>query len=343
MPIVKKHRTGDLNVAYRPYRMDEVFGQERLVRLYSNHIEKKTLPHASMFTGSAGCGKTTFARIVALGMNCVTGHTANPCCECDSCIDTINLNSLAVMELDGVRAGTIDIIKDTLKDLPAAPLTGERYRILIIDEAHELSGKAENALLKFLEDCPIHVYILLCTNEPQKLKEVTRQRCKPIQFGRLENHYLYELIEQVAQFEGMDYKKEILKKIAEESEGTPRMALTFLQQIGAEGTWEDEAISMILNYGVEIDQADVYKFCKTLLNGSFRDSMTAYEKVKKIPTERIRINMTGFFAGCLRRARNTEVAEKYSEILDFISTPLYGPKPEHILVNNIFKIARILA
>ena len=341
-PMVRKRKIGDLNVAYRPYRMDEVFGNERLKRMFVNHIERQTLPHAIMFTGPAGCGKTTAARIIALGMNCETGHTANPCCKCNACRATINLNSLAVLEVDGVRSGNVDYVREMLKDLPAAPLGGERYRIVIIDEAHKLSGTAEEALLKFLEDCPPHVYIILCTNEPLKLKETTRQRCKPTQFGRLETHYLYDLVEQVAQFEGMNYRKDVLRKIAEEAEGTPRQALSFLQQIGAEGTWEDEAVSMVLNYGVEIDQANVYDFCKVLLRGNFQESMRAYEKVKKIPAERIRINMTGFFVGCLRRAHKLETARQYSTVIDLISTPIYGPKPEHRLINYIFKIAEVL-
>lgn len=341
-PMVCKRRQGDLNVAYRPYRMDEVFGNERIVRMFSNHITKKTLPHAMMFTGPAGCGKTTAARIVALGMNCETGHTPDPCCKCDSCTSTINLNSLAVLELDSTRSGNIDVVKSTLKDLGSSPLGGERYRILIIDEAHNLSGKAEDAFLKFLEDCPPHVYIILCTNEPQKLKLVTRQRCKTTQFGRLETHYIYDLIEQVAQFEGMTYKKDVLKKIAEASEGTPRQALTFLQMIAAEDSWEDEAVSMVLNYGVDIDQAEVYEFCKTLLKGSFKTSMNAYKKIKTVPAETVRINITGFFTGCLRNARSVEDARKYSQIIDIIKDPYYGPKPENILTNNIFKIAEVL-
>ena len=341
-PMVRKRKIGDLNVAYRPYRMDEVFGNDRLKRMFTNHIEKKTMPHAAMFTGPAGCGKTTMARIVALGLNCETGHTANPCCKCDACTSTINLNSLAVLELDSTRSGNIDIVKSTLKDLGSSPLGGERYRILIIDEAHNLSGKAEDAFLKFLEDCPPHVYIMLCTNEPQKLKIVTRQRCKPTQFGRLETNHIYKMIEQVAQFEGMDYRKDILMQIAEESEGTPRQALNFLQSISAEGTWDDEAVSMVLNCGVDIDQAEVYEFCKTLLKGSFRTSMEAYKGIKNVPAETVRINITGFFTGCLRNSRDVETARKYSQIIDFIKDPYYGPKPSNILTNNIFKISEVL-
>jgi len=294
---------------------------------------------------TGNCGKTTFARIVALGLNCETGVTSNPCCECATCKSTIALNSLSVLELDGARAGKIDIIRKVLNDLPSSPFGSDRFRVLIIDEAHKLSGDAEDALLKFLEDTPAHVYVILCTNKPEKLKDVTRQRCKPIQFSRLEIKPLYDLLEQVAQFEGMNYNKDILNKITEECEGTPRIALSFLQQINAEGTWSDEAVGFILSVGVELDQVEVIDMCRLLLRkgNQWQPVQKLFlELVKKIPVETIRIIANGFLSGCFKRANSIEDAIRFAKCVKIMSELYYGPKPEHIVLVRLFECYNII-
>jgi len=344
--FINKRRNGDLNVAYRPYRIDEIFGHDRIKRMVTGFLEKATLPHASLFTGPAGCGKTTFARIVSLGLNCETGVTPNPCCVCATCKSTIALNSLSVLELDGARAGNVDVVRKALNDLPSAPFGSDRVRVLIIDEAHRLSGPAEDALLKFLEDTPAHVYVILCTNESQKLKEVTRQRCKPIQFSRLEPKSIYKLLEQVAQFEGMPYKESILHKITEECDGTPRIALSFLQQIEAEGTWSDEGARFILSIGIELDQQEVFDMCKMLVNkkgGNWINVQDTFLTLcKKIPVETIRIVANGFLSGCFKHAKSLDDAFKFARCVEIISELYYGPKPEHLILVRLFRCYNII-
>jgi len=342
--MIRKRKEGDLNIAYRPYRMDEVFGNNRIKNLISGYLNKKTLPHASRFIGPAGCGKTTFARIVALGLNCETGITDNPCCVCPTCRAIINLNSLSVIELDGARARDIATVRKILNDLPAAPFGNDRFRILIIDEAHKLTTDAEEALLKFLEDTPAHVYVILCTNEPKKLKETTLQRCKPVQFSRLDTTDIFALLEQVAQFEGMNYNKEILQSIVEESAGTPRIALSFLQQINAEGTWSSEAASYILTMGVDIDAQEVVNLGKCLLSANTWSSVRdAYlEVTRKIPPENTRIALTGFLTGCLKRAHENEDARRYAKAAFIMSELYYGPKPEHRILMSVFRCYEVL-
>ncbi|KKL99519.1 hypothetical protein LCGC14_1813650, partial [marine sediment metagenome] len=156
--MIVKRGKGDLNKIYRPSKISEVVGNEVIKRTISKAMIKGTLPHAMLFTGQSGCGKTTMARVIALGLNCITDITAEPCCECVSCKATLNLNSFAVQELDGALTGNIDTVRNLLNNLPSAPMGGERFKIVIFDEAHNLSGKAEDALLKFLEDTPDHVY-----------------------------------------------------------------------------------------------------------------------------------------------------------------------------------------
>lgn len=344
--MIKKRemKNDDLNISYRPCRVDEVFGQDHAKNMISNYLINKTFPHSSMFIGPAGCGKTTFARIAAMGLNCESGITPNPCGVCSTCKSIINQNNLSVMELDGARTRNIDTVRRVLNDLSAAPFGTDRFRVVIFDEAHKLTNDAEDALLKFLEDTPSHVYIILCTNEPQKLKETTQQRCKPVQFVRLSGDMIFNLLEQVAQFEGMRYNKEVLKKIVEECEGTPRIALSFLQQINAEGTWADEAVSFILSAGVDVDQQEVIDLGKQLLQSSSWSPVKDLflDLVKKIPAETIRIALMGFIAGCLKRAHQYEEAVKYAKCTNILSELYYGPKPEHRLFVNIFRCYNIL-
>jgi len=343
--IVKRGR-GDLNKIYRPCKISEVVGHATIKKTIGNAITKGTLPHSLMFTGPSGCGKTTFARIIALGLNCKKGPTSEPCCKCDSCRAILDLNSLAVIEVDAGRTGDVGSIRKILDDLPAAPMGGEPYKIAIFDEAHKLGGKSssEDAILKFLEDTPEHVYLMLCTNEPQKLKDVTRNRCKTTQFTRLTNDNIYTLLEQVCQFEGFNYNKEVLDYISKESDGVPRAGLSFLQQAASEGSWTKDAASLIINAGVDIDYVEMMDFCRALMkHKSFGTALVDYKKIKNIPLEIMRMSICGFFVGCLRNARTASEALKFSEIIEFMSVPYFNnPKPEHIFINNLFKLTQIL-
>jgi len=335
--IVKRGR-GDLNKIYRPCKISEVVGHDIIKKTIGNAIKKSTLPHSLMFTGPSGCGKTTFARIIALGLNCAEGPTPEPCCKCDSCRAILDLNSLAVIEVDAGRTRDVGSTRRVLDDLPAGPMGREPYKIAIFDEAHKLGGKSssEDAILKFLEDTPEHVYLMLCTNEPQKLKEVTRNRCKITQFSRLTNDNIYTLLEEVCQFEGFNYNKEVLGYISAEAEGVPRAALSFLQQVASEGSWTKDASSLIINAGIDIDQTEVMDFCRNIMkHRSFRTALVDYKKIKTIPLESMRIAMCGFFVGCLRNAKTASEALKFSEIAEFMSVPYFNnPKPEHIFINK---------
>ena len=337
---------GDLNVKFRPYTFDEMLGHDSIKKMLSNAIKRSKLPHALLFTGPSGCGKTTAARIIAVAINCMKGRdhpTVDPCFECASCKSVVNMNSFAVIEVDASRTSDVATMRQIIDDLPAAPLGNERYKVLIIDEAHNLSGKAEDAVLKTLEDTPFHVYIILCTNEPQKLKKVTMNRCKIVQFGRLENKHIHKLLEQVCQYEGFEYKKEVLDYIVAESQGVPRQALNYLQLTAMEGSWTKESASMIINSGIDIDYAVIINLCKAMLKRPvFKELLVVYDKLENIPPETIRINIRGWFVGCLKRARTISDANRFSAVIDLFEKPYCAAKSEHDLINAIFKITKIM-
>ncbi|KKL14304.1 hypothetical protein LCGC14_2517050, partial [marine sediment metagenome] len=142
----------------------------------------------------------------------------------------------------------------------------------------------------------------------------------------------------------IDYKTDILRYISEESNGVPRAALSYLQQVAAEGSWTKDNASLIINAGVDIDHVEVFDFCRLIIKErNFQKSVKAYSKIKKIPIEIIRMAVCGFFVGCLKRANNLKDAQQFSEIIDLTSKPYFNnPKPEHILMNSLFKITQIL-
>lgn len=342
--MIKKRGVGDLKVTYRPCRIDEVVGNDHIKRIISNSIENKSFPHASLFTGPRGCGKTTFARIVALSLNCEEGTSPNPCCVCDTCKSIIRLNNPAVLELDGTRTGQFDYVNRVAEDLPYSTIGGERSKVIIVDEAHNLTAKGEDVLLKPMEDTPKHVYVILCTNHPEKLKDATRDRCRAgtIQFGRLDSSSLFDLLEQVSQFEGFSYKNNVLNYIADNADGAPRTALGILQQVANEGSWSMEAVRIICDVGVDVDAAVIYDFCKVLIKGKWTDTLKSLASIKQVPAESTRLAILGYLVGCLRNARSSTEGMKFSRAIDVVAIPYYSPKAEHVLFNNCFKINEIL-
>jgi DNA polymerase-3 subunit gamma/tau len=338
--------TGDWSVKYRPCRFEEIHGNERIVTMLVNFIRNRTLPHALLLTGPSGCGKTTAARVLAMALNCQNKVSGEPCCECASCKAILNFNSFAVQEVDAGRTGDVASTRRLLDDLPSASMGGEPYKVVIFDEAHKLGGQSgsEDALLKFLENTHAHVYIMFCTNEPQKLKAVTLNRCKTIQFGRLTSDLIYKLVEGVATWEGVDTRpdnvKSMLKYMAEEANGVPRASLSYLQMIASEGSWTKEAASLIINSGVDVDSIEVYDFSKILIKGNWLDVKLAYEKIKNLPAESIRIAILGFLVGCIKNAKTYDQADLYAKMAETMAYIYYGPKPEHVLFTKICQILR---
>jgi len=342
--MIIKRGKGDLNLVYRPCRIDEVYGHDTIKRVISNALTTGQLPHSMLFVGPSGCGKTTFARIVALGLNCEKGPTPNPCCKCSSCKSILGLNSLSVVEVDAGRIGDVATVRRILDELPSSPIDA-KYKVAIFDEAHLLvaPSKSEDALLKFLEDTPNHVYIILCTNYPNKLKEVTLNRCKVFRFERLLDKHIYKLLEEVAQFEGFEYKSNILKRIATEADGVPRAALSFLQQVALEGTWSEEAVNAITNTANEEEYAIGIDLVKTLLYKGFKEAMVIYSKLNNVQLETVRMIVCGYLVGSLKKSKNINEAVKFSKAIELFEEPYFNnPKPEHKFINSLFKAALIL-
>ena len=216
---------------YRPQSFDDLVGQEHIAKTLTNALEAKRLAHAYVFSGPRGCGKTTTARILAKALNCVKGPTASPCGECPQCRDIAAGSSTDdVLEIDGASNRGIDQIRelrDTVKYAPAR----SRYRVIIIDEAHQISKDGFNALLKTLEEPPPHVVFMMATTEAQKIPETILSRCQRFQVRAIAPADIVRRLKHILAREKIDLSDETLHEVARAGRGSLRDALSLLDQV----------------------------------------------------------------------------------------------------------------
>lgn len=214
---------------WRPQAFSEVVGQEHVVRTLTNALETGRVAHAYLFSGPRGTGKTTFARLLAKGLNCVQGPTGSPCNKCDICTRIAKGTAVDVIEIDGASNRGIDEIRELRDRVKYAPTEG-RYKVYIIDEVHMLTNEAFNALLKVLEEPPAHVVFVFATTEEHKLPATILSRCQKFDFRRFSPGQLLSQLEKVAKSEGVNADPQALALIARHAEGGMRDALAILDQ-----------------------------------------------------------------------------------------------------------------
>ena len=246
---------------YRPSSFGEVIGQDHVTEPLSNALTSGSIHHAYLFSGPRGCGKTSSARIMARSLNCEKGPTPNPCGECQSCRDLVanGPGSIDVMELDAATHGLVDDARDLRDKAFFAPVQS-RYKIYIIDEAHQLGPGAANALLKVVEEPPPHVLFIFATTEPDKLISTIRSRTHHYPFRLVPPLVLAEHLEGVCKQEGVAVAKGVIPLVVRASGGSVRDALSVLGQLLA-GAGKDgvtyEVATALLGYtdGALLDEA----------------------------------------------------------------------------------------
>src|ERR1700730_15032705 len=213
---------------WRPERFGELVGQEHVTKTLTEALKRGRIAHAFLFTGIRGVGKTTAARILARCLNCATGPTPDPCGECAACIEIRAGRALDVSEIDGATYRKIDDARAIIENLSYRPAR-DRFKIYIIDEAHQLTDQAFNALLKPLEEPPPHVKFILATTEPQKMPETILSRLQRYDFRRIPFTTLLARLKQLVQLENAAADEPALRMLAREAGGSMRDAERMLE------------------------------------------------------------------------------------------------------------------
>jgi DNA polymerase-3 subunit gamma/tau len=235
---------------YRPSIFADVIGQEHVTTPLSNALESGKIHHAYLFSGPRGCGKTSSARIMARSLNCEKGPTPNPCGICQSCRDLVanGPGSLDVIELDAATHGLVDDARDLRDKAFFAPVSS-RYKIYIIDEAHQLGPGAANALLKVVEEPPAHVLFIFATTEPDKLISTIRSRTHHYPFRLVPPAILNSHLEKICASEGIKVAKGVISLIVRASGGSVRDSLSILGQLlagaGSDGVTYEIAVALL--------------------------------------------------------------------------------------------------
>lgn len=284
-----------LHDKYRPKRFVDVFGQEHLIPKLEEAIKARS-SHAFLFSGPAGCGKTTLARICARELGC---------------------KDIDIRETDGATDSGVDEMRTLQNAMRYRPISGPA-RACIIDEAHRISKQAFDSLLKVMEEPPEHLFWFLCTTAPEKLQKTIKSRCMPFTVKSLSDDDMKEFLGDIAKAEKLKTSPEVLSVCAIEAQGSMRQGLVNLALCGAcKGRREAKALLQ------RADESDpMRELCQLVVRGgSWQKFMAIMEKLEDQSPEGIRIMIVNYLGGCLQRANNKEEVMGFLTLLQNFETP----------------------
>ncbi len=239
---------------FRPETFDALVGQGHIVRILQNQIRTGQTGHAYLFCGTRGTGKTSTARILAKGVNCLAEEGKRPCGTCDNCLSIQNGTFMDVIEIDAASNNGVDNVRELRESVKYPPASG-RCKVYIIDEVHMLSTGAFNALLKTLEEPPEHVMFVLATTESQKLPATILSRCLRLDFRRIPEKDLIESMKKICTEIGVDVDEKALALIAANADGSVRDGLSILDQCtssGAKRVTRNDVVDILGTAGEEV-------------------------------------------------------------------------------------------
>lgn len=262
---------------WRPQTFKEIVGQGHITRTLINAIQQNRIAHAYLFVGPRGVGKTSTARILAKALNCEKGPVPVPCQNCISCRDITSGRSLDVLEIDGASNRGIEEIRQLRENIKFSPVHGH-FRIYIIDEVHMLTPEAFNALLKTLEEPPLHVKFIFATTAPQRLPATILSRCQRFNFRLISVKEIIRQLKQILREEKLDISDNALYQIACEAQGSMRDAESILDQLVAFGDKKIEEKDVFLLLG-RVSKDILFKFIESILSGDFPGVISHFNQI----------------------------------------------------------------
>ena len=264
---------------YRPQAFDEVVGQEAVVRTLQNAIEHDQVRQAYLFAGPRGTGKTSMARILAKSLNCAGTMTPTPTPDktCHVCVAIANGTSLDVVEMDAASQRGIDDIREIRERVVLQPVEG-RYKVYILDEAHQLTDAAWNALLKLIEEPPPHLLFVFCTTDLGKVIPTVRSRCQTFVFQRPRLAELVTVLRRVAEGEGIQAPDAALSLIARSARGAFRDAVSTLDQLAAATNGVVDAQAVLQLVGA-VEEETLLRLCDTIVDGDTAGALVFVEEL----------------------------------------------------------------
>ncbi len=264
---------------YRPKQFSDIIGQDHVVKTLKNAIKNDNISHAYLFTGPRGTGKTTMARLLAKAVNCVDDSSSEPCNKCDSCKSITKGNAVDLIEIDAASHRGIDEIRELREGIRFSP-TNLKYKVYIIDESHQLTKGAANALLKTLEEAPAHAIFVLATTEPQKMISTIISRCQRFDFRKPTLSGIIKKLKKILKAEMVEADTRSLEIIATAAGGSFRDAESLLDQIltFTDKKLEEKDVKNLLGL---VETEYIFDFVDLLINKKRLAAVKYLEKLYK--------------------------------------------------------------